>query len=37
MGLDKVIIGGRLGTSGDANAARSLALLEQEVMPALRG
>jgi 5,10-methylenetetrahydromethanopterin reductase len=36
LGLDKVIIGGRLGTSGDANAARSLALLEQEVMPAIR-
>jgi 5,10-methylenetetrahydromethanopterin reductase len=37
LGLDKVIIGGRLGTSGDTNAARSLTMLEQEVMPAMRG
>ncbi|HJM93513.1 MAG: LLM class flavin-dependent oxidoreductase [Alphaproteobacteria bacterium] len=37
LGLDKVIIGGRLGTSGNANAARSLTMLEQEVMPEMRG
>ena len=36
LGLDKLIVGGRLALSTDDNAARSLALLEGEVLPALR-
>ncbi len=36
LGLDKLVFGGRLGLSADPNAAKALALLEQEVLPALR-
>ena len=37
LGLDKLVFGGRLGLSADPNAADAMALLEQEVMPAIRG
>ncbi len=36
LGLDKVVIGGRLGHSDNPHAARALELLEGEVLPALR-
>ena len=36
LGLEKVVVGGRLGLSTDLNAARSLSLLEQQVPPALQ-
>jgi 5,10-methylenetetrahydromethanopterin reductase len=36
LGLDKVVIGGRLSLSADPNAAEALALMEQEVLPGLR-
>jgi 5,10-methylenetetrahydromethanopterin reductase len=36
LGLDKLVFGGRLGLSADPDAAKALALLEQEVLPALR-
>ena len=36
LGLDKVVIGGRIATSGNPDAARALELLEQQVLPALR-
>lgn len=36
LGLDKIIVGGRLGLSTDPNAARSLTMLEQQVLPVLR-
>ena len=37
LGLDKLVFGGRLGLSSDPNAADALALLEREVLPAVRG
>jgi 5,10-methylenetetrahydromethanopterin reductase len=36
LGLDKLVIGGRLGFSADAHGAEALALLEREVLPAFR-
>jgi len=36
LGLDKIVVGGRLGLSTDLNAAHSLTLLEQQVLPALQ-
>jgi len=36
LGLDKVVIGGRLNLSTDPNAAEALALMEQKVLPGLR-
>ena len=35
-GLDKVVIGGRIATSGNPDAAPALELMEQQVLPALR-
>ena len=36
LGLDKIVIGGRIALSGNPDAARALELLEQQVLPALR-
>lgn len=36
LGLDKIVIGGRLALSQNPNAARAMELLEQQVLPALR-
>ncbi|MDP6346111.1 MAG: LLM class flavin-dependent oxidoreductase [Alphaproteobacteria bacterium] len=37
LGLDKVVIGGRLGSSAHAKSDEAMGLLEREVLPAVRG